>query len=141
MSVIDSDTVHSENARPVVFRDKKLVVPAHKSSLHLLDDSRSSSFNAIGLEDSKDVVRIDLGDVDEILRHTPDGRQVGSFGDDFPLRQQYQYQYNGTDIADTHSELSLVVKDLHTSADIWHFMDDGFSATPLDNVDQEELLR
>lgn len=76
MSIIDSDTVNSENARPVESCISEWSFGPSGRSLHFLDDRSSCSFNTIRLEDGKDVVRVNLRNVDEILGHTPDGGQI-----------------------------------------------------------------
>lgn len=76
MSIIDSDTIHSENARPVESCIREWSFGPSGSSLHFLDDRSSRSFYTIRLENGKDVVRVNLRNVDEILGHTPDGGQI-----------------------------------------------------------------
>lgn len=51
--------------------------------------------------------------------------------------RQLQHKGHSTN---TYSELSLVVEDLHTPADIRYFVYDGFSTTSLNNINQQKLL-
>jgi len=52
-----------------------------EDSRDLSDDTSSSSLDSVGVQDSGDVVGLEVVHVDELVRVLPDGLEVGSLGE------------------------------------------------------------
>lgn len=85
MTVVNCDSIHTEDAGPVVSRVSDYTKQNAREYSHFLDDGSSSSFHTISLKNCENVVGVDLANVDQVLGNSPDGGQVGAFRNDLPL--------------------------------------------------------